>query len=89
MTKIVNSLRILATTDSGLLSWQRSARLAVAKAADEIERLREALELAEDAVKMLIRTSDIELEHRRRALTMLERAHAGRSVIDPPRNETK
>ena len=39
MTKLVNSLRILATTDSGLLSWQRSARMAVTKAADEIERL--------------------------------------------------
>ncbi len=40
MSKIINSLRILATTDSGMLSWQRSARLAVAKAADEIEQLR-------------------------------------------------
>ena len=45
----------------------------------EIERLRAALELAEEAVKMLIRTSDIELEHRRRAFTMLDRARAGGS----------
>ncbi len=50
-----------------------------ADAADEIERLRGALELAEEAVKMLIRTSDIELEHRRRAFTMLDRARAGGS----------
>lgn len=49
MTKIVNSLRILATTDSGLLSWQRSARMAVAKAADEIEQLREALVAFQEA----------------------------------------
>ncbi len=50
--------------------------------ADEIERLRAAYELAEEAALLLARTGDCKQEHRDRALTMLDRARTGGSVSD-------
>ena len=65
------------------LAWE-----ALRSAAGEIERLRASYELAEEAALFLLRTGSwIRQEYRDRALTMLDRARAGRSDSAPPGND--
>ena len=63
-----------------LISWAKSGESKPPYwASSRLGRLRAALELAEEAALLLLRTGDIKWEFRQRALTMLDRAREGSS----------